>query len=120
MPTRGGRNVRRNFSRTVGRIAGPLTDRIVTEVLIIGEGWAANLTPVDTSNLINSRFRTVTNTATGTVGVVGYTAAYAAAVHDGGPKNWKKAAAEDEFLKKGFERDGRGEIEAHISRSYRV
>ncbi|MDF3917517.1 hypothetical protein P3W43_01465 [Salinicola salarius] len=119
MPIKGGRNVRRNFARTVGRIAGPLTDRVVTEILIIGEGYAVNLTPVDTSNLINSRFRQVTSTTTGTKGVVAYTAEYAAAVHDGGEKNWQKAAAEDEFLAKGFQRDGRADIEAHIRRSYR-
>ncbi|WP_110599837.1 MULTISPECIES: hypothetical protein [Salinicola] len=119
MPIRGGRDVRRNFSRTVGRIAGPLTERVVTEILIIGEGYAVNLTPVDTSNLINSRYRQVISTTTGTKGMVAYTAAYAAAVHDGGSKNWQKAAAEDEFLKKGFERDGRADIEAHIKRSYR-
>lgn len=120
MPTRGGRTVRRNFSRTVSRIRGPLTERIVTEILIIGEGYAVNLTPVDTSNLVNSRFRQITNTVTGTVGVVGYTAAYAAEVHGGGPKNWQKAAAEDRFLERGFNRDGRADIEAHISRSYRI
>ncbi|WP_252108839.1 MULTISPECIES: hypothetical protein [unclassified Halomonas] len=120
MSVRGGRNVRRNFSRVVSRIAGPLTDRVVTEVLIIGEGYAVNLTPVDTSNLVNSRFRQITNTATGTVGVVVYTAAYAAEVHDAGPKNWKKAAAEDRFLERGFERDGRADIETHLARSYRV
>lgn len=120
MPIRGGRDVRRNFSRVVGRIAGPLTERVVTEILIIGEGYAVNLTPVDTSNLVNSRFRQVRNSGTGTIGMIGYTAAYAAAVHDGGEKNWQKADAEDEFLKKGFERDGRADIAAHIRRSYRL
>lgn len=119
MPIRGGRNVRRNFSRVVSRTAGALTERVVAEILIIGEGYAVNLTPVDTSSLVNSRFRQITGTASGTRGVIGYTAAYAAAVHEGGPKNWKKAAAEDKFLEKGFNRDGRSDIEAHIRRSYR-
>lgn len=120
MPVKGGNKVRRNMRRTVGRITGTLTNRAITEILIIGEGYAAELTPVDTSNLINSRFRQVTDTATGAKGVVGYTANYAIFVHEGGPKNWQKAGAEDEFLRKGFEENGRSEIEAHIRRRYRV
>lgn len=120
MPIKGGKKVRRNMKRLVGRITGPLTNKALTEVLVIGEGYAAELTPVDTSNLINSRFRTVTDTQTGAVGVVGYTASYAIFVHEGGQKNWKKAGAEDEFLRKGFEENGRAEIEAHVLRSYRI
>lgn len=119
MPVRGGRNVRRNAKRHIGRIAGSQTERVVTELLIIGEGYAVDLTPVDTANLINSRYRRITNEQTGTKGLIGYTAEYAAAVHDGGPKNWQKPDAEDQFLRRGFERDGIGDIRAHIRRSYR-
>ncbi|WP_417861847.1 hypothetical protein [Vreelandella venusta] len=118
MSVRGGNKVRRNMRQTLRQISSELTPTVVKEILIIGEGYAAVLTPVDTSNLINSGFRTVTNTATGTVGVVGYTADYAAATHDGGPKNWQKSGAEDEYLTKGFERDGIAEIDAHIARRY--
>lgn len=145
MPVRGGKTVRRNMRRLVHEIADDLTSTVVKEILIIGEGYAAALTPVDTSNLINSGFRTVTNTATGAVGLVGYTADYAAAVHGmsgklkGEPRDsvasfgtsdgrtafasnkgkfWDPNA-EPEFLKKGFERDGKTEIEAHIKRRYK-
>ena len=69
MPVRGGNKVRRNMRQTLRQISNDLTPTVVKEILIIGEGYAANLTPVDTSNLINSGFRTVTNTATGAVGV---------------------------------------------------
>lgn len=118
MPIKGGNNVRRKMARELRNIAGPLTEKVVTEILIIGEGYAVNLTPVDTSNLINSRYRRIQSTATGTIGIIGYTAAYAAAVHEGGPKNWQKASAEDKFLEKGFSRDGKADIAAHIKRRY--
>lgn len=130
MPVRGGKTVRRNMRRLVHEIADDLTPTVVKEILIIGEGYAAALTPVDTSNLINSGFRTVTNTATGAVGVVGYTADYAAAVHGmsgklkgepraSGKGDYWSPAGEPGFLKKGFERDGKTEIEAHIKRRYK-
>lgn len=47
---------------------------------IIG-GYATLMTPVDTSNLINSQYRIVKNTGTKVVAAIGYTAKYAAAVH---------------------------------------
>ncbi len=146
MPTRGGKIVRRNLRRTVSRIRGPVTNKVITEVLIIGDGYAAALTPVDTSNLINSRYRFVEDSATGTKGVVGYTANYALFVHEasgklkGQPRSsvssfttssgqrafasnngvfWDPDA-EPGFLQKGFERDGKGEIEAHIRTRYRL
>lgn len=48
---------------------------------IIG-GYATLMTPVDTSNLINSQYRIVKNTGTKVVAAIGYTAKYAAAVHE--------------------------------------
>lgn len=145
MPVSGGNKVRRNMRQTMRQISNDLTPTVVKEILIIGEGYAAALTPIDTSNLINSGFRTVTNTATGAVGVVGYTADYALFVHDASGKlagqprasvssfgtsdgrtafasdkgNFWDPNAEPGFLKKGFERDGRPEIEAHIKRRYK-
>lgn len=144
MPVRGSSEVRRNMRRVTRHITQELTPTVVKEVLIIGEGYAAALTPIDTSNLINSGFRTVTNTATGTVGVVGYTADYAIYVHEASGKlkgeprssvdsfstrdgrtafssnsgNFWDPDAEPQFLTKGFERDGLPEIEAHIKRRY--
>lgn len=119
MAVKGIKDVNRRFAKLTGRIAGPMTNRAMTEIIIIGEGYAAELTPVDTSNLINSRYRQVTNTATGTKGIVGYTANYALWVHEGGPKNWKKSAASDQFLSKGFE-NANTEIQAHLRRRYRM
>lgn len=48
---------------------------------IIG-GYASLMTPVDTSNLINSQYRTVKKEGKRVVAAIGYTAKYAAAVHN--------------------------------------
>ena len=106
------------LSRLVGKITTTTTHTALTKALMIGRQYATMLTPVDTSNLINSVFLRVDPSATGFTGRVGYTAAYAPFVHDDGPKNWQKPGAEDEFLKKGFERDGRAEITAALRGEY--
>lgn len=119
MPSRGVNQVRRNIRLTIDRITGPMAKRAITEALIIGGGAADVMTPVDTSFLINSRYRVVTENRNGWNGRFGYAARYAAAVHDrpgtnvgkGTPRDpsdpgrgvmWAPAG-EPEFLKKGFE-----------------
>ena len=117
MPARGVKQVRQNITRIMGEISGPMAERAVTEALIIGGGMATTMTPVDTAALINSQFRIVQKVGTQVQGRMGYTAAYAAAVHDakgtlrGQPRdpndgsrgNFWDPNAEPEFLKKGFE-----------------
>lgn len=77
----------------------------MTQALILGASEAAAMTPIDTSNLLNSQYREVGKEGARIVGVVGYTAEYALAVHDpDNPQNFRRASAEKEFLKKGFER----------------
>ena len=120
MPVTGIDKVNKNFSKLVGKISGELTRKTVTEIMITGQAHAVLITPVDTSNLINSRFLEITNNASGFTGRAGYTAAYARFVHDGGEKNWQKAGAESEFLKKGFERDGGEDITQIIQRNYKL
>lgn len=79
--------------------------RGMTQALILGASEAAALTPIDTSTLINSQFRDVGISEGRVVGRVGYTAAYALPVHDpGNPQDFRRAGAQKEFLKKGFER----------------
>lgn len=79
--------------------------RGMVSALILGASEAAALTPIDTSNLLNSQFRRVDQDGSRIVGTVGYTAAYALPVHDpDNPQNFRRAAAEKEFLSKGFER----------------
>lgn len=79
--------------------------RAMTQALVLGASEASVLTPIDTSTLLNSQYRRVEKDGEHVVGTVGYTAEYAAAVHDPENKqNFRRASAEKEFLKKGFER----------------
>jgi hypothetical protein len=76
----------------------------VLKALILGGSEASVLTPIATGNLINSRYNKVESQGTKVVGTTGYTAEYALPVHD--PDNhqqFRRASAEKEFLKKGFE-----------------
>ena len=77
----------------------------MNEALIKGGSEAAGLTPLASSNLINSQFKQIEKTPYGIVGRIGYTAAYALPVHDPDhPQKFRRASAEKEFLKKGLER----------------
>ena len=78
--------------------------RGVTQALILGAAEASVMTPVDTSTLLNSQFRSVAKDGSKIVGTVGYTAEYAKYVHDPNIKQrFRRSTAEKEFLKKGFE-----------------
>ena len=78
--------------------------RGVTQALILGASEASVMTPVDTSTLLNSQFRNVAKDGSKIVGTVGYTAEYAADVHDPNVKQrFRRSTAKKEFLKKGFE-----------------
>ena len=78
--------------------------RGVTQALILGASEASVMTPVDTSTLINSQFRSVAKDGSKIVGTVGYTAEYAKYVHDPNVKQrFRRPTAEKEFLRKGFE-----------------
>ena len=54
---------------------------VVLRALIVGGSEVAGLTPVATSNLLNSQFRSVGMEGGKVVGTFAYTASYAAAVH---------------------------------------
>jgi hypothetical protein len=78
--------------------------KAMTQALILGGSEAAVMTPIDTSTLLNSQYRNVEASGSRIVGSVGYTAEYAAAVHDPGhPQNFNRPSARKEFLKLGFE-----------------
>lgn len=117
---RGVTQVNRNLEQIFSKVSEDKARSAITKALLIGQQYAVALTPVDTANLINSRFMQIINTPTGFTGRVGFTANYATFVHDGGPKNWQKPGAEDEFLKKGFERDGIDEIDAVIRQEMKI
>lgn len=127
MPIKGLDAAKKQTEQIVGRITGVMSERTVTEVLIIGAGYASALTPVDTSTLINSQFRRVENGPNGVRGMVGYTAAYAAAVNAakgtlaGQPRPGNRGVywapgGEPDFLRKAFERDGLHDIDAAVRR----
>lgn len=78
--------------------------RGMTQALVLGAAEASVLTPIATSNLLNSQYRRVELDGEKIVGSVGYTAEYALAVHDpDNPQNFRRASAKKEFLKLGFE-----------------
>lgn len=107
----------------------------------IGMAYTKMLTPVDTSNLINSMFRRMQTSRHGTKCVIGFTASYAMAVHnakgtlkgqprrhfgktkDGvefgggtGKGNYWDPDAEPKFLEKGFNLH-RDEIDNAVKRA---
>ncbi len=129
MPVKGVARVKRNYKATVDRIAGEVTERAVYMILSQGGKMAAQLTPQDTGALVNSQYAPRIDMRNGKViGAIGYTAAYAAAVHEASGKlkgqprahfgktregvefgggtetgNYWDPNAEPEFLEKGFE-----------------
>ncbi len=131
MPVKGIREVNRNFAKLTKDIAGQITEKTLTQVLIVGAAEAARITPVDTSNLINSQFRRTTPTGNGWTGMVGYTANYAGFVHgakgtlagqpraNGNGAYWSQSG-EPEFLRKGFEVYGIDQIRKIIINGYRL
>lgn len=83
MPVRGIERVRSNYKRTVQKLARTVSESAVYAVLSQGRAMADTMTPIDTSNLINSGYAPQIRQERGKiVGTVGYTASYAFAVHE--------------------------------------
>lgn len=82
MALRGLDQVRRNADKLLRRELIDKAEKAMHVATSIVAGYASLETPVDTSNLINSQYRSVRKSNLRVVGVIGYTAAYAAAVHD--------------------------------------
>lgn len=81
MPVRGLEQTRRKLSKLSDRIKGRMSERALTEVLIVAEGYAASLAPMDAGNLLQSMYREVKPHGNGYRARIGFTADYAAAVH---------------------------------------
>lgn len=126
MPVKGIERVRRGYKVAVDRISGQVSEGAVYAILSQGAAMAQTLTPTDSSNLINSQYAPQIEVKRGKVtGSVGYTADYAAAVHDAAGTTVGKGVARDpsdpgrgdfwdpnaepEFLSKGFD-----EIESSV------
>lgn len=131
MPTRGSRNVSRRLQRELHNIVNVKTPRVIQQVMIAGMSYTAAITPIDTANLINSQYREMSPMPKGWRGRVGYTANYAKFVNDasGSMKGKKRKGssgdywspnAEPDFVKKGFERDGKAAIKNIIKEGYKI
>jgi len=113
---KGVRQVSRNINRVIDNIQHRKVARAIYSALNIGALQAAAYTPVDTSFLINSQFRELVVNGTRLTGRVGYSANYAAYVHDPSiPQTFRLARAKKEFLTKGFE-EKQNEIDAAVAR----
>lgn len=113
---KGVKQVSRKVNRAIDNIQDRKVIRALTSAMIIGSSQAAIYTPIDTSYLINSQFREIVVNGTRFTGRVGYTANYAAYVHDPAkPQQFRRATAEKEFLTKGFE-DTRDLIDRTIAK----
>lgn len=91
----------KRLTEELQRVGQAGSEKFVTLSLKMVEAQAAPLVPVDTSELINSAFtklQKLPGDMGGHIGEFGYGAEYAGFVHEGGPKNWKKAGATDRFL----------------------
>lgn len=113
---KGVRQAQQNLNALIGDIQGRKAARAIQSALIIGSSQAALYTPIDTSTLINSQFRELNVNGTMLTGRVGYSANYAAYVHDPNiPQTFRRATAQKEFLTKGFE-DTRDVIDRTIKK----
>ncbi|PIK89848.1 hypothetical protein CFY86_08645 [Raoultella ornithinolytica] len=113
---RGIRQAKANLDRIIKDVQGRKVVRALQSAMLIGSAQAALYTPLDTSTLINSQFREITDNGVRVTGRVGYTASYAVFVHDPEVKQtFRRASAQKEFLTKGFE-DTRSQIDAAVKK----
>lgn len=113
---KGVRQAQQNLDKLIGDIQGRKAVRALQSAMIIGSSQASLYTPIDTNTLINSQFRELNVNGTRLTGRVGYSANYAAYVHDPNiPQNFRRSTAQKEFLTKGFE-DTRDVIDRTIKK----
>lgn len=106
----------RKLDALVGDVQGRKAVRAMQSALLIGGTQAALYTPIDTSTLINSQYREIEIKGTRLTGRVGYSANYAVYVHDPNVhQKFRRATAQKEFLKKGFE-ETKTQIDAAVYR----
>jgi len=74
--------VRGRFKLLMEKASGEMTERAITEMVVLGGQYASDITPYDSNYLLQSQGRKTWPTATGWAGSVYYGAKYAPAVHD--------------------------------------
>lgn len=113
---RGINQAKSNLDKFISTVQGKKAARAIQSALLIGGAQAALYTPIDTSFLLNSQFRELVVNGNRITGRVGYSASYAALVHDPSrPQNFRRSTAKKEFLTKGFD-ESRSQIDAVILR----
>ncbi|QHJ81304.1 MAG: hypothetical protein [Bacteriophage sp.] len=117
---RGARECINQLNSIIGDVQGRRAVRAIQSALLIGGTRAALYTPIDTSMLINSQYREMFVNGTRLTGRVGYSANYAAYVHDPNhPMRFRRSTARKEFLYQGF-RDERETINQVIRQELRL
>lgn len=130
MPVKGIERVKLNLDKKIHEITTERTEKAVYAIASQGRAVADTMTPVDTSNLINSGYAPkIQKSGTKVTATVGYTAKYAFAVHEkpgtlmGKPRsngngNYWDPSGEPKFLEKGFE-EIRPKIKTILKEVYR-
>lgn len=77
---------KRGLEAIINDVKGRKIVRGIRASLMLVGTEAAVMTPIDTSNLINSQYQDVNLLGTKVVGTIGYSAEYAAYVHDASGK----------------------------------
>lgn len=130
MAIKGMAQVRRNINRTLKNVIPENATKAMHITTSIIGGYATLMTPVEYGVLRNSQYRTVRTINGKVVAAIGYTAKYAAAVHEksgklkgrprpSGKGNYWSPAAEPEFLTKAGDRHV-DEIDAAVLREMKV
>ena len=122
MPIKGVGAVRANYSRVINEVSGPKTVKVVSAIVSIGAGYAKLYAPLDTSALINSQRKSVSQSGGAIVGKVWYSQDYAVWLET--KDTWKpikKKSAKPHFLRSGFEDEGpQSEIKEIIRNGYKL
>lgn len=122
MPLKGVSQVRGRYQAVIKDIAETKTIKVVTAIVATGSAWAKLFTPLDTSALINSQRKSVSQSGGAIVGKVWYSQDYAVWLET--KSNWtprKKKTAKPHFLKSGFEDEGpQSEINEIIRNGYKL
>ena len=94
-----------SLNRAIGKVQGNVANGVEAAGQLV-KGEAQSLTSIDEGVLVNSAFARMVGTKRHPAVAVGYTADYAAAVHekpDG--TNWNRPGAENKFLEKAVTRN---------------
>ncbi len=123
------KQAQQNLNRIVDEISSQKIVAALTSASIIIATEAASMTPIDTSTLINSQYRTIDVNGTRVTGRIGYSANYALYVHgasgklkgqpraNGNGAYWSPSG-EPKFLDKAVE-NTRSMVDAAIMREMR-